>query len=169
MDKILPCDPEPLGVGSEIQLALNGISDRLSRWVDANHERLEELARMAHRHLLFDSAGWLPHYTTPFYLVKDDTNATELSALLDDYYRQNWTHIRQEFNARLSGLAVDEEAKATFSEALDGHGHGLFRATPRLLFPEIERIARVELLGGKLSGMTSLVEVREAAGSWASV
>ena len=37
---------------------------------------------------------------------------------------------------------MDTEAKLTFREALQAHGHGLYRAVPRLLFPEVERLFR---------------------------
>jgi hypothetical protein len=170
MGETLPTDPERLGVGrgtDDLKGAITAIDELLKgfgRWVEANSGTLVELVRKAHRHLLFDRAGWLPHYTTPFFLVEDDIDAAGLSALLDGYYRQNWTRVRGEFEARLVGLKVDEDAKATLSEALDAHGHGLYRATARLLFPEIERIARAELLNGRLGGIASLKEVREAVG-----
>lgn len=148
----------------DLAAALENIFNRINNWVELNFGTLHELARRANQHVLFDTAGWLPHYTTPFTLITDNTDVDDLSALLNVYYCQNWTHVRAEFEARLFMLEVDDDAKATFSEALDVHGHGLYRATPRLLFPEIERIARAELPNGGVGGMASLKELREAAG-----
>jgi hypothetical protein len=171
MTESLPSDPGRRGVEqgkpADLKGTVNAIEEILKgfgRWIEDNSGPIVELLRKAHHHLLFDKAGWIPHYSTPFSIVGDDIDAANLSALLDGYYRQNWPQVRGEFEARLIGLKVDAEAKATFSEALDAHGHGLYRVTARLLFPEIERVARTELLDGRLSGITSLKEVRDAVG-----
>jgi hypothetical protein len=98
-----PTDPEHLAVkrGASVDLkgtviAIDELLKGFGRWGEANSEALFELARKAHRHLLFESAGWLPHYTTPFSLVEDDTDAAGLSAILNGYYLQKWTRVRGE-------------------------------------------------------------------------
>jgi len=136
----------------------------IDKLVKDNAEAIDGLARKAHHHILFDKAGWLPHYSTPFHLISDEVDAKALSELLNDYYKNNWPQVRKEFEARLVDLEVDQDAKATFSEALDAHGYGLYRTTARLLFPEIERVARIELFEGKPDRIASLKEVREAVG-----
>jgi hypothetical protein len=133
------------------------------RWVEADSRTMMRLQRHLHRYKLCESAGWIPHYTTPLSLIEDDTDAADLSHRLNQYYKTNWPQVRSEFETRLTGLNVDEEARAAFLEGLQAHGYGLYRATPRLLFPEIERIARIELHGGRFAPITSLVEVRKAA------
>lgn len=143
---------------------LSALFERVRKWWEENSEAIEPFIRLAHRHVVFNKAGWLLHYTTPFDLIGDDITAAGLSDLLDDYYRRNWPQVSAEFRARLAALDVDGEAKATFCEALDAHGAGFYRATVRLLFPEIERVARIELLEGSLKGIASLKEVRKAAG-----
>jgi hypothetical protein len=62
--------------------------------------------------------------------------------------------------ARLKASRVDDEAQATFIEALEAHGLGLYRVAPRLLFPEIERLARNEFRAGRVGRMPILGDMR---------
>ena len=62
-----------------------------------------------------------------------------------------------EFEKHLITSKVDDEANATFIEALDAHGLGLYRVAPRLLFPEIERLARA----GRLGKIAILDDIRD--------
>ena len=95
---------------------------------------------------LLGRAGWLPHYTTPFDLVaKWDKDTGALQGTLLDYYEDNWKMIRSQIESQLSDYNVDSESVATFHEALDAHEAGLYRCVSRVLFPEIERVIRVEL------------------------
>jgi hypothetical protein len=109
-----------------------------------------------------EKAGWLPHYTLPMDLISDDEG--NVSAVIEHHYRTNWTDIQQQFLKSIDTLNLDNEAKAAFSEALCAHEHGLYRATCRVLFPEIERLARIELLGGSAENIASLKELQDAAG-----
>ena len=162
------------GVNGQIQQPNSDLMDffsglvemaaRFKAWLEANSDAITEAVSLAHRHVLFNSANWLPHYTTPFHLVDFQTDAAGLVAMLERYYAENWDQVRAAFEARLLGLPIDDEAKATFREALDAHGMGLYRVAPRLLFPEIERIVREEYFGGKLGIYTSLKEARTAVG-----
>ena len=94
--------------------------------------------------------GWVPNHTTPFGLVAEcgDDDA-KLQASLLAYYIDNWGEVRARLEARLSSHGVDDEAKATFREALDAHEAGLYRAVSRVLFPEFERVFRAVLFGGR--------------------
>ena len=94
--------------------------------------------------------GWVPNHTTPFDLVaecRDDE--AKLQASLLTYYIDNWGEVRAGLEARMSSHGVDDEAKATFREALDAHEAGLYRAVSRVLFPEFERVFRAVLFGGR--------------------
>jgi hypothetical protein len=62
--------------------------------------------------------------------------------------------------ARLKASRVDDVAQATFIEALEAHGLGLYRVAPRLLFPEIERLARNEFRAGRVGRMPILGDMR---------
>lgn len=112
-----------------------------------------------------EAAGWLPHYTTPYDTIADfNDDAEALSAHLEAYYRTEWTGVRETFLEKQKGYAISAEAKETFAQALDAHGHGLYRLTARSLFPELERVAREELHGGMLKPITSQKELKELAG-----
>ena len=73
-------------------------------------------------HDALDKVGWLPHPTVPYRLVEgcgDDL------ALLDDriadYYRSRWPEIRDEMESGLAEYHIDDDARATFREALIAH------------------------------------------------
>lgn len=114
------------------------------------------------RHRRVDDAGWLPHYTTPFDDIPVDADKAAVSAFLEAYYRENWLKIAGQFEEQIDGLPVDELAKAAFREAIAAHGQGQYRAVTRMLFPEIERVYRAELMEGKLKGLTGLGDLRGA-------
>ena len=66
----------------------------------------------------------------------------------------------------LTTCALDDEAKATFREALAAHEAGFYRSVCRLLFPEIERVARRELHKDCVEArITSQTRLRDLAGS----
>ena len=97
---------------------------------------------------MLNAAGWLPHYTTPLSLVEDCSgDVCAVRSKLNEYYEQNWSSVRRTIESHLVEYNVDEEAKATFREALDAHGYGLHRSVCRVLFPEIDRVLRTALFG----------------------
>jgi hypothetical protein len=99
---------------------------------------------------LVERTGWLPHYTTPFHLIDVEAHDEAfVQALVTEHYADRWDAVEAQFLENLNAYSIDGEAKATFKEALDAHRHGLFRAVPRMLFPEIERVACNEIYGGK--------------------
>lgn len=142
---------------------ISDIFGRIGRWLEENGEQLTALARQAHRNLLFEKAGWLMHYSSPLHLISDEMTAQDIGTLLENHYRTNWPVVAADFRVQLARLDIDDEARATFEEALIAHEAGLYRASVRVLFPEIERVAREHLLEGTLKGIASLGEVRQAA------
>ena len=100
-------------------------------------------------------AGWLPHCTMPFEEVtqcRDDIE--KVRELLLNYYLNNWKEVRSEIESRVSKYRIDDEAKETMSEALKAHEAGLYRSVCRLVYPEIERIFRVETFNNKVGHVT---------------
>ena len=94
--------------------------------------------------------GWVPNHTTPFELVAEcGDDHTRLRTSMLAYYTDNWPEVRARLEWRVSSLDVDDEAKATFREALDAHEGGLYRCVSRLLFPEFERVFRAALFDGR--------------------
>lgn len=139
---------------------VRGLINAFCTWMDNNIENIIPVVRAIHFHIIFDKNGWLLHRTAPFNMIDDDVSDANLSEILDSYYRNNWKPVAAEFRSKLECLDLDCEAKAVFCEALDAHGAGFYRATPRLLFPEFERLVRVELDEGRLGNRASLKELR---------
>lgn len=122
---------------------------------------LEKLQR--HNDVL-DKSGWLPHHSTPFGVVDDcDTDSEALRRRLLHFYEERWSEVRQEIELRLAGYELDDEAKATFGEALDAHESRLYRCVCRVLPPEIERVARIELHDQKGRKKSSQPELGKVA------
>ena len=140
---------------SELFRILESTGKAVQEFADIIAPHLEPVARgfvaLAEWHKMsevLNAAGWLPHYTTPLALVADcSIDADAVRTKLKEYYEQNWSSVRRDIESHLAEYNVDEEARATFREALDAHGHGLHRSACRVVFPEIDRLLRTELFG----------------------
>ena len=98
----------------------------------------------------FDKTGWLPYHSAPVHYVEECGGDVHLlETRLSEYYRTHWDDIRQDIESRLDDYNIDEEARATFREALSAHNIGHYRCVVRLLFPEIERMFRVQFFENK--------------------
>ena len=75
---------------------------------------------------------------------------------LDAYYRAHGMDIVRDVASRVASFDVDDEAKATLREALCAHEHELYRASCRVLLPEIERVIREDWLG--IKGVQTLTQ-----------
>lgn len=129
-------------------------------------ETLVLISRIGSECKALEKAGWLPHSTLSkeiFEMARKD--AAELGCAVEKHYRNEWEEIKLELVRRVEGYKIDDEAKATFSEGLTAHEAGLYRSTVRLLFPEIERVARKELHNGAMKRITSQRELLEFASS----
>ena len=125
----------------------------------------KKMARASRNMQALDVVGLLPHYSTPFDFVDEYVGDTAaLRQRLSQHYRDCWQDVREDIESRLTNYRIDDEAKATFREALDAHEAGLHRSVCRLLLPEIERVARIELHGDRLEHMTNQRLLRELTG-----
>jgi hypothetical protein len=141
------------------------ISSQIKAAMEPYKPILAEIARTAAECKRIEAAGWLPHYTTPFAVLAEcDGDADELSAAIEERYRERWPEVRASFLEHVETYEIDEEAKATFREVLDAHGHGLYRLSARSLFPEIEAVTRKEIHNGSLRPITSQKALKELAG-----
>ena len=136
-----------------LQAVARGATELTKRWDRAEH-------LIAH--------GWIPHRTTPFELVsehldEDGLEATRRSLLA--HYSDNWREVRVGIEAQLSTYRIDDEAKATLREALDGHEVAHYRSVCRLLFPEIERLFRTTLFDGRAGRASHGEFIRKLVGS----
>jgi hypothetical protein len=108
------------------------------------------------------SAGWLPHSILPAEMLSDEnTTDAELDAAVERHYRENWDEISRKLLDRVVQCEIDDEAKSTFAEAVAAHGSNFYRCAPRLLYPEIERVSRIELHDGSMASITSQHKLQE--------
>ncbi len=139
----------------ELGHLIRDLGSAIQRFVDIVTPHLEPVAHgllaifenIELRDVMRES-GWLPHYTTPLDLIANSGgDADAVRNILSEYYQRNWDDVRKAIESGLDECNVDEEAKATLREALEAHEHGLYRSVCRLLFPEMERLLRVEIFG----------------------
>ncbi|ACL60245.1 hypothetical protein Mnod_5400 [Methylobacterium nodulans ORS 2060] len=134
------------------------------RAIKISAPHIEAISKLTSNCKKLEAAGFLPHYTIPFDEVEKDQDVSDLGSFLEQFYRDNWSSIRDTVLKRVDGYDVDDEAKATFREAIQAHEQGLYRCVCRVLFPEIERISRVEIHAGSLQTITSQKELQKLAG-----
>ncbi len=98
-----------------------------------------------------EESGWLPYHALPMDRVFGDgkEDFATFGDRLDAYYRAHGMDIVQGVAAAVASFDIDGEAKATLREALSAHEQGLYRASCRVLLPEIERVIREDWLGVK--------------------
>ena len=84
--------------------------------------------------------------------------------LFTEHYRERWSAVHGDIEVSLAEYDIDDEAKASFGEALNTHQAGFYRSVCRVLMPEIERVSRVELHGDGLDRITSQPLLRKLAG-----
>ena len=153
--------------------ALDAFREFNARWIDmfsGVHEQflslapmLEQFARHEAHCTRLEDAGWLPHPASPWHLLDDEALCGEaLNEAVEAYYVENWPSVRASIQEAISGYSIDDEAKATFGEALAAHEAGLYRCVARTLFPEIERVSRAEIHGGAMDKIASQPKLQEA-------
>lgn len=116
-------------------------------------ELQHEFSKYDYAHDVLSKAGWVPHYTTPFDSIAQwNRDSKAISTKLLDHYTNNWSMIRKAMESRLCHYDIDPESKETFQEALNAHEAKYYRCVTRVLFPEIERLLRIEMeITGHLS------------------
>jgi hypothetical protein len=124
---------------------------------------LEQFAKHEARCKRLEEAGWLPHPASPWHLLDDEALCGEaLNEAVKVYYLENWLTVKASIEEAISGYTIDDEAKATFGEALAAHEAGLYRCVARTLFPEIERVSRAEIHGGAMDKIASQPKLQKA-------
>ena len=149
-------------LGKAVTPYIEQLDEAVTTFVEAVTPYLEPIsttmATMAERQRISNlmvEAGWLYHQTTPIDFFADpEVGAKEVCDKLNEYYKENWITVRVAIESQFNDYDVDDEAEATVREAIDAHGHGLYRSVCRLLFPEIERVLRTEIFGRTVVRMT---------------
>ena len=131
----------------ELGTALNRIKEPLAKGVKPLstvfvllYEYFEEYHLSKQQCELLIKSGWVPHYTIPFEEI--EKNREDLSQFIENYYKNNWSEIKAIIQNKIELHDIDNEAKTTLLESLEMHEAQFFKAVPRTLFPEIERIVR---------------------------
>lgn len=163
---------EPIVQVPQFDFGASGVSDSCRRLATNLRnaslgpvaEFSRKLKKLQRHNDVLDKSGWLPHHSTPFELVDACDNDPEaLRRRLLRFYDERWPKVRQEIELRLADYELDDEAKATFREALDAHESGFYRCVCRVLPPEIERIARIDLQDHKNKKKSSQPELGKLA------
>jgi hypothetical protein len=156
--------PQADALGEDLVSSFKELVDSLRAWWEEHRDSISTFMEWAAvnypRARLLEATGWLPHYTTPE--LDPDMDVEAADQAISQHYKDAWPALEAAFQERLASWRIDDEAKACFEEALAAHRYGLYRVAPRLLFPEIERLARAEL-GGVLEINASQRELRHAA------
>ena len=94
----------------------------------------------------FDATGWLPYHLAPVdYVEHYEGDSIHLEKTISEFYVTQWHHIRKDIESRLDTYHIDDEARETFREAFSAHENENYRCVCRVLFPEIERMIRLNL------------------------
>lgn len=149
---------------AEVGEVARSLTTRMQAAMAPMQETLRIISEDSAKSALLESAGWLPHSTTPYGQFGPQTPREEIDRLMASHYSQHWEDVEAGFIESMQRNSLDEEAQATFREALTAHRLGLFRVTPRLLFPEIERVVRNDLYDGQHTQIVSQHRLQEATG-----
>ena len=137
---------------------------RLREWSDTAAPLLRAFGKWSRTVDALNEVGWLPYYTVPFHYVEEcGADLTRLDSRFSQYYRTRWNEIRDDMKSRLADYHIDDEARATFREALAAHEAGLYRCVCRVLFPRnrendrrwlpFETLAQETNRNGRLGGL----------------
>lgn len=128
-------------------------------WVGRNQEVVTNVIWQFLEGGHLDGTGWLPHpILAPLNIGL--VAHPNLREVVEKHYRDNWPRLRAEFATDIGAFDVDEQAKDVFADAIELHEAGHYRAVCRLIFPELERLVRQELMNDPFATATSLKELR---------
>ena len=128
-------------VQRQIQRSLAPVLQTLKKLAESAAPLIKTLQRWDRAAGALNKVGWLPYYSVPFHHIEECVDDLPiLDSRLDNYYLTHWNEIRNDMESRLADCHIDDEAAATFCEALAAHEAGYYRCVCRVLFPEIERM-----------------------------
>jgi len=85
-----------------IAQSLRGFVEGLAPGLRSISELIKNLAAIERKAQLLKGAGFLPHVTTPMYLVDDCADdSSELSNSIEKHYRDHWQEIEAELSTRV--------------------------------------------------------------------
>lgn len=137
-------------------MELEPVFQGLAQLADAAAPYVQKFVRYHKIVERFEGTGWLPYHLAPVeYVEHYEGDAIHLESKISEYYLSEWSGIRADIESRLNDYHIDDEAKDTFREALSAHEHENYRCVCRVLFPEIERVIKLNLFSGAGSVRTN--------------
>lgn len=134
----------------QVERLLSPVLRRLQEWSAAAAPHLKAFHEWNRTVDALNEVGWLPYHSAPFHYVEEcGDDLALLDSHFSDYYRTRWNEIRNDMKSRVADYHIDDEARATFREALSAHEAGHYRCVCRVLFPEIERMIGAGRVGSK--------------------
>lgn len=142
------------------KIDLSNLQKNAFAWLDALREKFKG-AKQAQALL---DAGWVPYAGMPLDDLADDAGIDDIGAFMAHLLDDKWAEVRHQLTETVNASGVDREAVETFEEALGSFEHGRHRSVVRVLFPEIERVARVNLYGpdSEKLAIAGMKDLREA-------
>lgn len=128
-------------------------------WVQKNEEVVVHLLGQVLEGGQLQDTGWLPHPILASLNI-GVTRHADLKEVVEKHYRVHWPILKDDFAESLLGSGVDGQAQDTFTNAMQLHEMGQYRAVCRLIFPELERLVRKDLMGRRFGAATNLNELR---------
>lgn len=124
------------------------------------YEYFEEYHLSKQQCELLIKSGWVPHYTTPFENL--EKNKGNLSQFIENHYKNHWQDTKKIIQNKIEFYEIDDEAKMTTLQSLEIHEAQFYKAVPRVLFPEIERVVRNKFRhkNNFFNGIASLPDLR---------
>ncbi|WID95722.1 hypothetical protein QO058_23670 [Bosea vestrisii] len=143
----------------EFFLALRVIGERFTRFLDEHGEAILEMAGPFFAVEALDQAGWLPHPAVSLPGIESVANG-DVAALADIRYREATATIEDDLLSLLSAAQVPALARNPLEDAISAHRAQHYRACTRLVFPALESLVRVALLGNRWGNQTHLRHLR---------
>ena len=163
-EALLPVAAQLSEAVQQLERSLGPVLARLKEWSEAAAPRMKAFVEWNRTVDALNKVGWLPYHSAPFRYVEEcGDDPVRLDSCFSDYYLTQWNEVRSDMTSRLADYAIDDEARATFREALSAHEAGHYRCVCRVLFPEIERMIGAGRVGSnrmlkEFTGKGSLVD-----------
>ena len=150
-------------MSQRIQPFIEALSEGISRFNKAVQPFLEAIAPYIRAFVRYQkfidcvgATGWLPYHTlSPSYVEQCGDDAALLDRHISQYYRENWSGIRDDIEKRLESYNISDATKDTFREAMDAHQIGHYRCVCSILFPVIDREFRIHFFQDSAGSISS--------------
>lgn len=124
-------------IGRQIRESLESLSAPYKAFQERINALVAPFAYLNAAKAAMEPTGILPHTTTPW--DRFDASESELfSARVEEYFRNEWDAVSRELGAMIDSYEISDETNASMAEAIECHGHGLYRSTVRSVYPAIE-------------------------------